>query len=422
MQRNRSMSLTTLTTVLTVLVTVGSIQVAIADGFRNPPEGAAALGRAGTRLTEADDASTLTHNPANMMDLDGVTVMSSVTIGLAEKTYSAPSGASEDMDVVSFMPAIYAVAPLGEGKYRFGIGLNTPFGQANEWDERGMFTGSMPYYSAIKSMNVSPAFAVRLCDSLSLGVGANILWSSIELRQTMPWSGIAGDNVGPSSRATLEGDGVGFGARLGLTWSITERQRVALVYNSPISVECRGEFELDPMIPGLPPVLTAISDFETELDFPQIVSLGYGIQVSDAVRVEANVEWLEHSRFESAVLDVSNNNLLLQGFASADPVVMPQQWDDTWTFSLGADWDVTDYLTLRGGWIYLPTPVPDETISPASAETDANILAIGAELHSDSHLLALTYAPAINDDHDDAVGGSYEIDSHLFAASYSYSF
>ena len=42
-----------------------------ADGFRNPPEGAAALARGGARVTQADDPTTISHNPANLMDLEG---------------------------------------------------------------------------------------------------------------------------------------------------------------------------------------------------------------------------------------------------------------------------------------------------------------------------------------------------------------
>ena len=43
----------------------------MAEGFKNPPEGAAALGRAGGRIAIADDAAAVSHNPANLVDLEG---------------------------------------------------------------------------------------------------------------------------------------------------------------------------------------------------------------------------------------------------------------------------------------------------------------------------------------------------------------
>jgi len=398
------------------------VAVSWADGFRNPPEGAAGLGRGASRLTTGDDASTISHNPANMLDLSAPTVTPTFTFGYAKKEYTSPMGGSEDMEAVVVMPAIYAAVPVGDGRCAFGVGVNSPFGQANEWEEKGLFTGVTPYFSEIQTINVSPAVATKLVERLWVGLGVNIMWANFELRQTNPWSGIPGDNVGPSSHISLEGDGVGLGARVGLTWLPTDRQRIAVAYHSPISVSCEGSMNVGPLPPGLPPFITPESYFETELEFPQIVALGYGCQVLDSVRVEANVEWIEHSRYDKTVINAANNNLLLQQMASMDPLVAVQDWDDTWTFSFGADWAVAEHWTLRGGYVYLPSPVPDATVAPASAEADQQLITMGVGYSNDRHRIDLTYAPAIVDDRTDAMGGSYEFDAHLFAATYSAAF
>ena len=176
-----------------VLVCCASGRVGRTDGFRNPPEGAAAFGRGGSRLTETGDPSAVTHNPANLVDLPRAAVMPTVNIGYAEKTYEAPTGASEEMEVWSVMPALYASFPASDGTFAFGFGLSTPYGQSNEWGERGIFTGIQPYYSNLQSINASPVLAVRLCETLSFGAGVDVIWSELELRQTNPWSGMPGD-------------------------------------------------------------------------------------------------------------------------------------------------------------------------------------------------------------------------------------
>lgn len=45
--------------------------------------------------------------------------------------------------------------------------------------------------------------------------------------------------------------------------------------------------------------VSASSDVETTFQFPTIVALGYGLQATDTLQVEANVEWLEFSRFDT---------------------------------------------------------------------------------------------------------------------------
>src|SRR5947208_3321467 len=56
------------------------LPIAHGEGFRNPPAGAFALGRAGGRYAQNDDPSTVVHNPANFVDFD--TTQLSVGAGL----------------------------------------------------------------------------------------------------------------------------------------------------------------------------------------------------------------------------------------------------------------------------------------------------------------------------------------------------
>ena len=82
----------------------------MAEGFKNPPEGAAALGRAGGRIAIADDAAAVSHNPANLVDLEGTEVQAAVTIVHAETEYDSPMGGSTETESPwKFLPNLYAV-------------------------------------------------------------------------------------------------------------------------------------------------------------------------------------------------------------------------------------------------------------------------------------------------------------------------
>jgi len=97
----------------TALVLLLVQTLGLADGYRNPPEGAAAQGRAGARYTQGDDPSTVTFNPANLMDLERQSVMLSAGVGYSQVKYTSPLGQSEDSeDPWRILPAVYAAWPL----------------------------------------------------------------------------------------------------------------------------------------------------------------------------------------------------------------------------------------------------------------------------------------------------------------------
>ena len=396
--------------------------IAYADGFRNPPEGAAALGRGGSRLTQGDDPSTVTHNPANLMDIKKSEVMPTMNIGYSKKKFTDTFGRSEESESPwTFLPAAYMSQPLENGAYVFGMGLNVPYGQASQWKENGILKGRSPYFAEMKTVNLSPALATQVTKDLNVGVGLNVMWSSLEFRQMLPWMPLPAGLQGPASRLNFEGDGYGVGPRAGMTYQLTPRQRVSLVYQSPIEVAYEGDFTMDNPLPGAAPS----SDFKTEIDFPAVAGLGYGLQVNEQLRVEANVEWVEHSQNEQMNLDIGRNNPLLM--AAMGTTSLPQNWDDTWTFGAGADWKLNSTWTLRGGWTYLPTPVPAETMMPSLAENDCNVFGLGVGYDKGAHRLDLAYAYNLTKDRDIAsprnpVNGSYEFDAHLFGVTYGYSF
>jgi long-chain fatty acid transport protein len=283
----------------------------------------------------------------------------------------------------------------------------------------------------MKAINVTPAVAVQAGDDWYLGAGLDLMWSDLDFRQFFPWFAITGNPMDGDTRLTFEGDGWGFGAHVGVTWQVADNQRLALTYRSPMKVTYEGDFEMErPIDPArLPPPLrgiTATSDFETEINFPSVVGLGYGIRVSEDVRLEANVEWVEHSRYQDLNLDVAQNNMLVG--AAMGSTAIPQNWDDTWTATVAGDWRFDPNWTLRAGWTYLPTPVPDDTLNPSLAEGDKNMLAVGLGFKDGPHSLDVAYIAAIADDRtisnnqNPMVNGTYEFESHLIGATYGYWF
>ena len=414
--------------VVVLLVSLISVQSVLADGFRNPPESPSALGRIGGKIVHIDDASAATINPANITDIEKPSVMVALTAGYGSKEFtSSITGASTDTkDNMAFLPAIFATIPAGE-VYTFGLGITFPFGRHSEWEQDAIFATSSPYFSELIVANINPSVARKFGENVSVGVGVSLYQSHLQFKQVMPWAMMTGNAASPSGTGNFEGDGTSFGVNFGITWKIVENHAVALTYRSPFDVKYKGDFDVTETPAGAAAIgVTSSSDFETEFKFPTIVALGYGIEVTDRLRVEFDVEWIEASRNKEFAVDIENNNVLVGGTPA--PYTIPQNWDDNWTFGLGADYQCTESLVARAGYIYLEAPSPTSTMIPVASEENQSVVSLGLGYTNEEHTFDIAYALGIlngitvNDNANPAVNGSYDHQSHLLSFAYGYQF
>jgi long-chain fatty acid transport protein len=398
-----------------------------AEGFRNPPPGSFNLGRAGGRIAHIDDSSAITQNPANLVDVAKPEFQFTPTVVYYRVNYDSPSGQSaRTIEPWKLLPNLFGSLPLADGKYAFGLGITTPYGIANEYEEKGAFApgGTLRYTSAnfgeLMTINLNPTFSAKVHERIRVGMGLDVMWSQLELEQFYPWFLITANPADPDGDARVKGDGVGFGGNLGITWDITERQRLAVTYRSPIKIRYEGDFSVN-HVPAALGGGKSRSDFETEIEFPTIVAAGYGIQVTDNIRVEVGVEWLEFSNFDKLPLDIDTPP---PGISSS----VRHDWDDTFTVGIGADWRFHPDWVLRAGYQYYESPVPNRTYSPLIPDSDQNVFTVGLGYRHKKHSFEAAYGLDFYDDRkitsnqNPAFNGKYELNVHLFSAAYRYRF
>jgi long-chain fatty acid transport protein len=419
---------------LGILVVAGiSLAVAaMANGFRNPPEGAAALGHSGGKLILTDDASAAVHNPANLTQHTNAQVVVSMTTVNTETEFSSPAGSTCTEDSWKYLPNIFASVPFENSDYVLGMALNTPFGQSTVWDDAGPLSYAWPYFAEMKLLNVNPTLAAKINESLSVAAGLDVYWSQLDIKQKVPWARLTGNPASPDGVMHLQGQGQGVGGNAALTYRPAKGHAVALTYRSPVKVDYDGDCEISEFPNGAEAMgLSSSSDFETSIEFPTVIGLGYALDVSKSVRVEADVEWVEFSRYDTLTLDAGNNNALLNQPGAGDPgapVAVREDWNDTWTFGLGADWAVCPEMTLRAGYIYLQSPVPDETLAPTLPDADRHVVTVGVGLHRGRQSIDLAYGYSFIADRDvdhnqnPAYDGTYDTTAHLMSISYGYAF
>lgn len=400
---------------------------AIAEGFRNSPAGSFNLGRAGGRFAHVDDSSAIAQNPANLVDLERIEAQLTPSAVYLKVDYSGDGGLSaETKDPWKFLPNLFVAAPFDDNRFAAGLGITTPYGLGNEWDQSGRFadpTGwryQTPYSSELMTINLNPTFAIKLGEHFQAGVGLDVFWSELTFKQYYPWFLVTGNLADGEGKAEASGDGVGFGANLGITWKPADRHRFALTFRSPVAVDYEGDFETE-NAPALFGGGTYGSSFDSRIEFPMIIGGGYGFDVTDKVRLEVDFEWVQFSRFDSLPVTVGEP---LPGL----PSEVREEWDNTFTAGIGGDWRFATNWVLRAGYQFYESPVPDQTISPSIPDANQNVITVGLGYRYKRHAFEIAYGYDFYDRRDisnnlnPAFNGTYDITVHLFSAAYRLSF
>jgi len=405
-----------------LLVFMAGAGVVWSDGLRNPPEGALVLGKAGARLVYVDDASAAAHNPANVTAITNHMASASATFVYGKKTVRPDSGGSVTSDDPwAILPNIFGAWRINDDDLAAALAITTPYGRSTTFSKNSVLRYSSPYFTELITVNANPSLAYKVNEQVSVAAGFSILYADLEQNQVYPWSMATGVAGLPDGELRVDSDGVGYGYNLAMTWNISERQRAALTYRSSSKVNFEGDMRVSG-IPGPLPGITPRSDFDTSITFPAVLALGYGVQVTDALRLEANVEWVQHSLFKRLTLDADNNTALLP----SDTI--PADWDDNWTYGIGADYALNDAWTLRAGVIYIETPVPSDTMIPALSENDEWVFSIGFGYVRNQHRLDFAYGYGlfsdrkVKDNVNPALNGTYAFDAHIVGVSYGLNF
>lgn len=381
-----------------------------ADGYRNPPPTAEGIGKSGINSVFVDDASAISYNPANLARQTNASLVVAMTMARTENHYSpAPGiGFESDGDWVA-LPNIYFSKPIGDSGITWGVGIETPHGQGISWNRSDFIpaatpANTVPYEAQLALIDLNPTVAFQVSDAVSLGFGLDLYLSQLNLKALNGL--VVPPPLGPGQiyfDTEAEGYGAGLGGNMAITWDINEMHRVAATYRSAFEIDYSGDFKAD----GVPD-----SDFDTSMKFPNIFTLGYGVQLTEDIRVETMVEWLQWSNNEKQTLEIEGQ----------PPSTFVNNWDDAFTVGVGGDWQLDENWIIRAGYAFIETPIPDSTITPLLPDADRHAISLGAGYSTGGHGIDVAYTFSIYDDRGSTASGSYEIDSDLVGVTYSYSF
>jgi long-chain fatty acid transport protein len=349
----------------------------------NPVNPAGSQGASGL-----DNASAVFYNPAAILRLDDngqIVIRSDLTVinpkfqdKGSELIPGLPlTGGSASGRAEVIVPSFHVSYRISED-VAVGLSVDNVFGLATFYPDS--WAGR---YQAIESrlstLNINPAIGVQITDELSAGVGVNLQYATTSISNAIDFGSlIALAGIPPLPQqldglVEVTGDDWSWGWNAGILYQPSDDTRIGLTYRSAISHNLTGNADFT--VPDSAIGLTSTGAFTnttvtSNLDLPDIISLGIYHQVSPNFGLSGQVDWTNWSRYSETRINFEN---------PAQPdLVEPQNWHDTFRFSIGAVYDPSEQWRLRLGDAYDPSPVDSEFFNPRIPTGNNILLDLGA--------------------------------------------
>ena len=413
---------------LTALSTLLLSTSAMAAGFHLREQSAAAQGNAFAGATAgAENGSYAYYNAAGLTRQKGL----QVNLGA---TYIAPRATAKNVmsesgtrgaDVENVVHA--AVSPNGTVSYQLNdrafaaIAVNSPFGMITKYD-RDWVGSDHGITSDLKSGAITPMFAYKATDKLSLGAGVQMqyVWAHLTSSHTLA-PGVRVNNV------TTNGNDFDMGYQLGALYEFTDSTRVGVGYRSEINHKLKGKMKSS----GSPSSeFNALTNqkISAKLTTPAMLSMGVYHDINEKWAVMAEYQRVFWSSFQNLTFVGDRLN---KPEGNIDQV--KEDWRDTNFYSIGTSYMLDNQWKLRLGLAYDQSAVRYAHRTPRIPDSDRIWYSAGLGYQYNENLsfdMGYTYIKAHSARMNSAVTGNegsdvsadYSNSVKVFAFSVNYAF
>jgi long-chain fatty acid transport protein len=345
-----------------------------AGGFANRQQSATGQGFSFAGAgTSAFGLGSMFWNPANITNFEGRRSEWNVTLIVPSTkvdTTSAGFGpaalqplnalvpgrtiSSGDINQGVVAPASYNSIQINNWLW-LGLQTGSPFGNTTKADAG--FAGSVYGTSTkIKTLAITPTIGIKLNDWLSFGFGVTLQDAKFDLKSgdTRYWTAINSAPAGfrpslfaASAPSRLKGDAYGIGFTAGVTLKPWAGGEISLGYRSSIRHSLEGTIE------ALSPVGISERLIKSNINLPEIVTLGLKQDLNPQWTVTGTVQWTNWSRLQSPPVTSAVTGAPITGIGL--------RYRDEWFLAAGVQYNWDQNLSLRAGVAYEMSPITDET-------------------------------------------------------------
>jgi long-chain fatty acid transport protein len=382
-----------------VLVLVGVLALGFAEtrqawaqGYGVYEQGACAIGRGGASVAlPCPDGSSVFFNPAGIAFVPGTTVsLGAAAIKPTGDFTNDTTGKVSPLNKRTYpVPNVYFAQGIGKA-VTAGVGVFAPYGLTTDWPDNseGRFLG---YKSKLQGVYVQPTVAFKLSENLAVGVGVDLTYLNVELRQRVdlsvqqvmpgvPFSAIGVPAGTDFADVQLKGNRWHTGYHVGLQakagrasfgFRYLSGQEVKITNGKLNTTQIKTNLVTAIPLPGIPvgtPYdLIVASQFgdgkplesgqggQTTLPLPAQVVVGTAIQATPKLVVLFDYQFTQWSKFETLTIEKEN---------STTPTVTYEDYVNTNGYRFGAEYAVNPSFVVRGGFVFNTAGAPDQTVTP----------------------------------------------------------
>ena len=377
--------------VLGAAVALGALAVVPmhAAGFGIFEQGTKAMGMAGAFTAQADDPSALFYNAGGLAFVTqrdgsiGVTYIHDTKAQFHGANPFPGEGYSADQKKLSaFPPHAYYVKPINS-TWKFGLGIETPFGLTTNWNDPHNFAGRfLSTKTSLEVFDVNPTIGWQVTPDFGIGIGGIARISDVELNRDIGVNNPFTQSIVNAASLKLKGDfKEGYGFNAGILYKATPEFSLGLSYRSKITVNYTGNARLTPISTGNAQLDAAIAaklplntnlPVKTSIDFPAMASLGVAYSFTPAFLIEADANWTGWGSFQNVPITFTGGPT-----NSLPNTNIPQGWKDAYNYRLGLRWQASPTSQWRLGYVYDQTPQPEVNVNPLLPDADRNGYCIG---------------------------------------------
>jgi long-chain fatty acid transport protein len=414
-----------------MLVALTVPEAAHAGGFQLNEHGARAMAQAGAFAARASDGSALFFNPAGLSYQRGFNIMAGTTLIMPTYSFYGPINYNRNdewkMKSNVFTPVnLYITNTWTDGMLKglgLGIGVTTPYGLGTEWED-DWIGKAITREIDLKTFYIMPTISYAFNDFIAVGVGGNMVISSVSLRRAVT-------NFDPNMDLELEGTGdLAFSWNAGVLFRPVEQVSFGVTYRAQTDIDFTGTANFNP--PASLAALFPGGDVTTALSAPATYMIGVAWMPTDNLELEVDYQGIQWSSYDKLAIDFKTDKKSNPTVAQ-DDVSSPKNYKNTFIIRAGGEYTLPVLgLKLRAGYLYDRNPVPDEHLEPLLPDADRHGLNIGFGMKVWSNItLDVSYLHLIFADRKTTstsfpdgvyLDGMYRGDANLYGINFTYSF
>jgi long-chain fatty acid transport protein len=281
-----------------------------------------------------------------------------------------------------------------------GVAVYVPYALGSEWDLFDPIYNDVveeyPFWdhkAELRAVDIHPTIAKAFMDNkLMAGFGISFLKGTIDFRKVYlsatpfprPHDNIAVD-------AQMHGEGWGYGANFGLLYKLSDKLQVGISGKTPTTLNFdKGTFKSAMYGVNNPDLKEELLSHATshaeslsigfvfpdnriaarwerdangKLKLPGDFGIGIAYDVNLKLKITCDVTYTLWDRLDSIVIHVEGTQSPIDTSAASD-LVIRTLYENTFRFSIGGQYKVSDPWTLRAGFYLDPSPIPNSYFTP----------------------------------------------------------